>query len=64
MTGSDHPRCGHTYTAQSGRRATCTIAPHPRRPDAHYFEWDTNQPSLPDRRNVHPLIITPGDRRG
>lgn len=56
--------CGHSYTARSGRRATCTIAPHPTKPANHYFEWDAEQPELPDHLNVHPLVITPGERRG
>jgi len=52
--------CNATYTTKGRRVFRCDIAPHPKKPDNHYFVRDTSL-ETPQRR--HGLVVIPGDRR-
>lgn len=64
-TGTPAPICGHTYTTKGQRRFHCTAAPHPRRPDEHYFERVPGDPEPEgSTHRGRSLIVIPGQRRG
>lgn len=60
MTGTDEPRCGHTYTTHGQRTFVCAALPHPNKPDAHYFVRQPGDPNPPQRRRG--LVVIPGQR--
>lgn len=64
------PKCDHSYTTLGNRVFRCDAAPHPNRPDEHYFVRDEKaQDALNEaarnrqRRNGLALVPRiPGDR--
>lgn len=53
-------KCNHTYTTKGRRVFRCDAAPHPSRPDQHYFVRDTALEDMPAGRRH--LVVIPGQR--
>ena len=58
-----NPTCNHTYSLHSGKVFRCDIAPHPGRPEQHYFVRDEELEKAKARKPLRPLVSVRGFRQ-